>query len=94
MRIARDGRSRAAQFSQRNDLLDRVSTTAWPRPPNEQQRQQIYNAVMRTIRSRRFVRRFRKITWPLLNGSTFSAMSSASARLDGCGSVIELGSFC
>ena len=35
-----------AKFSQRNDLLDRVPTTAWPLPLNEQQRQQIYTAVM------------------------------------------------
>ena len=35
-----------ANFSQRNDLLDRVPTTAWPLPLNEQQRKQIYTAVM------------------------------------------------
>jgi hypothetical protein len=35
-----------AKFSERNDLLDRVPTTAWPLPLNEQQRQQIYTAVM------------------------------------------------
>jgi len=35
-----------AKFSTRNDLLDRVPTTAWPLPLNEQQRQQIYKAVM------------------------------------------------
>jgi hypothetical protein len=35
-----------AKFSQRNDLLDRVPTTAWPLPLNEQQRQQIYAAIM------------------------------------------------
>jgi len=35
-----------AKFSQRNDLLDRVPTTAWPLPLNEQQRQRIYTAVM------------------------------------------------
>jgi hypothetical protein len=35
-----------AKFSRRNDLLDRVPTTAWPLPLNEQQRQQIYTAVI------------------------------------------------
>jgi hypothetical protein len=35
-----------AKFSTRNDLLDRVPTTAWPLPLNEQQRRQIYKAVM------------------------------------------------
>ena len=35
-----------ANFSQRNDLLDRVPTTAWPLPLNEQQCKQIYTAVM------------------------------------------------
>jgi hypothetical protein len=35
-----------AKFSPRNDLLDHVPVTAWPLPLNEQQRQQIYNAVM------------------------------------------------
>jgi hypothetical protein len=35
-----------AKFSTRNDLLDRVPPTAWPWPLNEQQRQQIYTAVM------------------------------------------------
>jgi hypothetical protein len=35
-----------AKFSQRNDLVDRVPTTGWPLPLNEQQRQQIYTAVM------------------------------------------------
>jgi hypothetical protein len=35
-----------AKFSTRNDLLDRVPPTAWPLPLNEQQRQQIYTAVM------------------------------------------------
>jgi hypothetical protein len=35
-----------AKFSQRNDVLDRVPTTAWPLPLNEEQRQQIFNSVM------------------------------------------------
>jgi hypothetical protein len=35
-----------AKFSQRNDVLDRVPTTAWPLPLNKQQREQIYRAVM------------------------------------------------
>jgi hypothetical protein len=35
-----------AKFSQRNNLLDRVPTTAWPLPLNEQQRREIYTAVM------------------------------------------------
>jgi hypothetical protein len=34
------------KFSQRNELLDHVPTTAWPLPLNEQQRKQIYEAVM------------------------------------------------
>jgi hypothetical protein len=35
-----------AKFSSRNDVLDHVPTTAWPLPLNEQQRQQIYAAIM------------------------------------------------
>jgi hypothetical protein len=35
-----------AKFSQRNDLLDHMPMMAWPLPLNEQQRQQIYQAVM------------------------------------------------
>jgi hypothetical protein len=35
-----------AKFSHRNDLLDHMPMTAWPLPLNEQQRQQIYQAVM------------------------------------------------
>ena len=35
-----------AKFSQRNDLLDHMPLMAWPLPLNEQQRQQIYQAVM------------------------------------------------
>jgi hypothetical protein len=35
-----------AKFSSRNDVLDRVPTTAWPLPLDEQQRQQIYAAIM------------------------------------------------
>jgi len=35
-----------AKFSQRNDVLDRVPTTAWPLPLNEEQRRQIFNSVM------------------------------------------------
>jgi hypothetical protein len=35
-----------AKFSQRNDLLDHIPMMAWPLPLNEQQRQQIYQAVM------------------------------------------------
>jgi len=34
------------KFSQRNELLDHVPTTAWPLPLNKQQREQIYNAIM------------------------------------------------
>jgi hypothetical protein len=34
------------KFSDRNKVLDHVPTTAWPLPLNEQQRDQIYNAVM------------------------------------------------
>jgi hypothetical protein len=35
-----------AKFSRRNDLLDHMPVMAWPLPLNEQQRQQIYKAVM------------------------------------------------
>lgn len=35
-----------AKFSQRNDLLDHLPTMSWPLTLNEQQRQQIYQAVM------------------------------------------------
>ena len=35
-----------AKFSRRNDLLDRMPVMAWPLPLTEQQRQQIYKAVM------------------------------------------------
>jgi hypothetical protein len=35
-----------AKFSQRNDLLDRVPTTAWPLPLSEERRRQIFNSVM------------------------------------------------
>src|SRR5215472_14364828 len=35
-----------AKFSQRNDLLDHMPVMAWPLPLNEQQRAQIYQAVM------------------------------------------------
>jgi hypothetical protein len=35
-----------AKFSKRNDLLDHMPMMAWPLPLNEQQRQQIYQAVM------------------------------------------------
>jgi hypothetical protein len=34
------------KFSDRNRVLDHVPTTAWPLPLNEQQREQIYKAVM------------------------------------------------
>jgi hypothetical protein len=34
------------KFSQRNELLDHVPTTAWPLPLDKQQREQIYEAVM------------------------------------------------
>jgi hypothetical protein len=34
------------KFSDRNKVLDHVPTTAWPLPLNEQQRDQIYKAVM------------------------------------------------
>jgi hypothetical protein len=35
-----------AKFSKRNDLLDHMPMMAWPLPLNEQQRAQIYQAVM------------------------------------------------
>jgi hypothetical protein len=35
-----------AKFSHRNDLLDHMPVVAWPLPLDEQQRQQIYKAVM------------------------------------------------
>ena len=35
-----------AKFSRRNDLLDHMPLMAWPLPLTEQQRQQIYKAVM------------------------------------------------
>ena len=35
-----------AKFSKRNDLLDHMPIAAWPLPLNEQQRRQIYEAVM------------------------------------------------
>ena len=35
-----------AKFSKRNDLLDHMPMMAWPLPLNQQQRQQIYKAVM------------------------------------------------
>jgi hypothetical protein len=35
-----------AKFSRRNDLLDHMPMMAWPLPLNEQQRHQIYEAVM------------------------------------------------
>jgi hypothetical protein len=35
-----------AKYSQRNDLLDHVPLMAWPLPLNQQQLQQIYQAVM------------------------------------------------
>jgi hypothetical protein len=34
------------KFSNRNKVLDHVPTTAWPLPLNEQQREQVYKAVM------------------------------------------------
>jgi hypothetical protein len=34
------------KFSDRNKVLDHVPTTAWPLPLNEQQREQIFKAVM------------------------------------------------
>lgn len=36
-----------AKYSHRNDLLDHLPVMAWPLPLNEQQRQQIYQAVMK-----------------------------------------------
>ncbi|MGH6663395.1 MAG: hypothetical protein ACREB2_00630 [Pseudolabrys sp.] len=35
-----------AKYSHRNDLLDHLPVMSWPQPLNEQQRQQIYRAVM------------------------------------------------
>jgi len=35
-----------AKFSKRNDLLDHMPIAAWPLPLNEEQRRQIYQAVM------------------------------------------------
>jgi hypothetical protein len=34
------------KFSNRNKVLDHVPTTAWPLPLNEEQREQVYKAVM------------------------------------------------
>lgn len=40
------GQTLPAKFSPRNDVLDRVPTMAWPLSMSDQQRQQIYQAVM------------------------------------------------
>jgi hypothetical protein len=40
------GQTVPAKFSKRNDVLDRVPTMAWPLPLSDQQRKQIYDAVM------------------------------------------------
>jgi hypothetical protein len=40
------GETIPAKFSQRNDVLDRVPIMAWPLPLTDQQRKQVYDAVM------------------------------------------------
>src|SRR5262245_18629162 len=40
------GETIPAKFSQRNDICDRVSFMAWPLPLTDQQRKQVYDAVM------------------------------------------------
>src|SRR5262245_259999 len=40
------GETIPAKFSQRNDILDRVPIMAWPLPLTDQQRKQVYDAVM------------------------------------------------
>jgi hypothetical protein len=40
------GQTIPAKFSNRNDILDHVPIMAWPLPLNDQQRKQIYDAVM------------------------------------------------
>ncbi len=40
------GQTIPAKFSKRNDILDHVPTMAWPLPLSDQQRKQIYDAVM------------------------------------------------
>ena len=44
--IASIGQTLPAKFSKRNDVLDRVPIMAWPLALNDQQRRQIYAAVM------------------------------------------------
>src|SRR5262245_37049687 len=40
------GETIPAKFSERNDILDRVPIMAWPLPLTDQQRKQVYDAVM------------------------------------------------
>jgi hypothetical protein len=40
------GQTMPAKFSKRNDTLDRLPAMAWPLPINDQERQQVYQAVM------------------------------------------------
>jgi hypothetical protein len=40
------GETIPAKFSKRNDILDRVPIMAWPLPLTDQQRKQVYDAVM------------------------------------------------
>lgn len=40
------GQTMPAKFSKRNDTLDRLPTMAWPLPISDQERQQVYQAVM------------------------------------------------
>ena len=44
--IGSTGQTEPAKFSKRNDILDRVPIMAMPLPLSDQQRQQIYQAVM------------------------------------------------
>lgn len=44
--IGSTGQTLPAKFSKRNDILDRVPIMAWPLSMSDQQRQQIYQAVM------------------------------------------------
>jgi hypothetical protein len=44
--IASFGETIPAKFSKRNDILDRVPIMAWPLPLTDQQRKQVYDAVM------------------------------------------------
>lgn len=45
--ISSFGQTIPAKFSKRNDILDHVPTMAWPLPLSDEQRKQIYDAVMK-----------------------------------------------